>query len=45
MNLNKKDKIEIFENDISWIIILAMFLYGTRKIVQFAEAAELTENN
>lgn len=41
MNLNQKDKIEIFENAISWIIVLAMFIYGGIKIVQFDGAAEM----
>jgi hypothetical protein len=41
MNFNKKDKIEIFENAISWIIVLAMFIYGGAKIVQFDGAAEI----
>lgn len=41
MNLSKKDKIEIFENAISWIVVLAMFLYGGGKLIQFNGAAEL----
>ena len=41
MNLDKKDKIEIFENAISWIIVLAMFIYGGAKIIQFDGAAEI----
>lgn len=41
MNLTKKDKTEIFENAISWIIVLAMFIYGGGKIVQFDGAAEI----
>lgn len=41
MNLTKKDKIEIFENSISWIIVLAMFIYGGAKIIQFDGAAEI----
>lgn len=35
MNFNKNDKIEIFENAISWIVVLAMFAYGVGKFVQF----------
>ena len=35
MNFTKKDKIEIFENAISWIIVFAMFVYGGAKIIQF----------
>lgn len=41
MDLNKQDKIEIFENAISWIIVLAMFIYGGAKIIQFDGAAEI----
>jgi hypothetical protein len=41
MNLNKKDKLEIFENAISWIIVLAMFIYGGAKLIQFDGAAEI----
>ncbi|MFI1770244.1 MauE/DoxX family redox-associated membrane protein, partial [Thalassobellus citreus] len=41
MNLNKKDKIEIFENAISWIIVFAMFIYGGAKLIQFDGAAEI----
>jgi len=41
MNLSKKDKIEIFENAISWIVVLAMFIYGGGKLIQFNGAAEL----
>ena len=41
MNLNKQDKLEIFENAISWIIVLAMFIYGGAKLFQFDGAAEI----
>lgn len=41
MNFNKKDKIEIFENAISWVVVLAMFIYGGAKIIQFDGAAEI----
>jgi hypothetical protein len=41
VNFNKKDKIEIFENAISWIVIFAMFAYGAAKIIQFEGAAEI----
>ncbi|MDE3743265.1 hypothetical protein [Maribacter polysaccharolyticus] len=41
MNLNKKDKLEIFENAISWIVVLAMFIYGGAKLIQFDGAAEI----
>jgi hypothetical protein len=33
MEFNKKDKIEIFENAISWIVVLVMFIYGGAKII------------
>ena len=41
MNLTKKDKVEIFENAISWIVVLAMFIYGGGKLIQFGDAAEI----
>jgi len=41
MNFNKKDKIDIFENAISWIIVLAMFIYGGAKLFQFDGAVEI----
>jgi len=41
MNFDKNDKIEIFENAISWIVIFAMFVYGGAKIIQFEGAAEI----
>ena len=41
MNFNKKDKIEILENAISWIVVLAMFIYGGGKLIQFDGAAEI----
>ena len=41
MNLNKKDKLEILENAISWIIVLGMFIYGGGKLVQFNGSAEI----
>lgn len=41
INLNKKDKLEIFENAISWIIVFAMFIYGGAKLIQFDGAAEI----
>ena len=40
MNLTKKEKIEIFENAISWIVVMAMFIYGGGKLVQFDSVAE-----
>ncbi len=41
MNLDKKDKIEIFENAISWVVVLAMFIYGGAKIIQFDGSTEI----
>tara|TARA_B100000927_G_scaffold195966_1_gene158156 strand:+ start:104 stop:640 length:537 start_codon:yes stop_codon:yes gene_type:complete len=41
MVLTKKDKIEIFENAISWIVVVAMFIYGGGKLIQFDGAAEI----
>jgi len=41
MNFTKKDKIEIFENAISWIVVTAMFIYGGAKLVQFDGAADI----
>lgn len=44
MNLKKKDKIQIFESAISWIVVLAMFIYGGGKILQFDGAAEIDKS-
>jgi hypothetical protein len=41
MKLDRKDKIEIFENAISWIVVFAMFIYGGAKIFQFDGASEI----
>lgn len=41
MNLTKNDKIEIFENAISWIVVFAMFVYGGAKIIQFDGAIDI----
>ena len=41
MNFNKEDKIEIIENAISWIVVLAMFIYGGGKLIQFDGAIEI----
>ncbi|APU69544.1 hypothetical protein [Christiangramia flava] len=41
MNFNKKDYLDIFENAISWIVVLAMFIYGFGKLFQFEGAAEI----
>ena len=41
MNFNKKNRIAIFENAISWIIVFAMFIYGGAKLIQFDGAVEI----
>lgn len=41
MEFNKKDKLDIFENAISWIVVFAMFIYGVGKVVQFKGAAAI----
>ena len=41
MNFNNKDRIEILENAISWIVVLAMFIYGVGKLIQFDGATEI----
>lgn len=41
MSLERKDKIEILENAISYIVIFAMFIYGGAKIIQFEGAIKI----
>jgi hypothetical protein len=41
MKFDRNDKIEIFENAISWIVVFAMFIYGGAKIFQFDGASEI----
>lgn len=41
MNFTKKDKIEIFENAISWIVVFAMLVYGGAKVIQFNGASDI----
>ena len=41
MKVDRKDKIEIFENAISWIVVFAMFIYGASKLFQFDGASEI----
>ncbi|HHH50468.1 MAG TPA: hypothetical protein ENK52_05780 [Saprospiraceae bacterium] len=41
MNFDKEDKLEIFENAISWIVVFGMFIYGGAKAIQFKGAAEI----
>jgi hypothetical protein len=43
MNFTKEDKIEIVENAISWVIVLAMFIYGFGKIIQFQDAVDMNK--
>lgn len=43
MIISKKDKIEILENAFSYIVIFAMFAYGSGKIVQFKNAVDITK--
>lgn len=44
MNLSKDEKSEIFEDAISWIVVLGMFIYGGAKLVQFDGAAQFDKN-
>lgn len=44
MNFTKRDKIEIFENAISWIVVFAMFVYGGAKIIQFNGATAIDKS-
>jgi hypothetical protein len=39
MHFNKRDKVEIFENAISWIVVFAKFVYGSAMLFQFQGAA------
>jgi uncharacterized membrane protein len=41
MVLTKTDKIEIFENAISWIVVIAMLIYGGGKLIQFDSVVEI----
>lgn len=43
MKFDREDKIEIFENAITWIVVFAMFIYGGGKIVQFDRAYEINK--
>lgn len=43
MNFTKKDTLEIVENAISWVVVLAMFIYGIGKIIQFQEAVDMNK--
>ena len=39
MNFSRTDKIQILENAISWIVVLAMIIYGGSKPFQFSDPA------
>lgn len=41
MTFDKKDKVEIVENAISWIVVFAMFVYGGAKLFQFDSSANI----
>jgi hypothetical protein len=43
MKFDKEDKIEIFENALTWIVVFAMFVYGGAKLVQFDGAASINK--
>lgn len=43
MKFDKEDKIEIFENAMTWIVVFAMFVYGGAKLVQFDGAASINK--
>ena len=44
MHFSREDKIEIFENAISWIVVFAMFVYGGAKIIQFNGASAIEKS-
>ncbi len=44
MQLSKNDKLQIFENAITWIVVFAMFVYGAGKIVQFNGANQMEKS-
>jgi len=39
MKISKEDIVEIFEDAISWIVVLALYIYGAAKLFQFNGAA------
>lgn len=43
MKFDREDKLEIFENAITWIVVFAMFIYGGGKPVQFDGASEINK--
>lgn len=40
MKLSKQEQLDIFENAISWIVVLAMYVYGFGKIIQFGHTSQ-----
>ena len=44
MTFDKHDKIEILENSLSWIVVMAMLIYGGAKLIQFDGAFEIDKN-
>jgi hypothetical protein len=43
MTFDKKDKIDIVENAISWIVVFAMLVYGFGKLIQFQDAVDMNK--
>lgn len=43
MKFDREDKLEIFENAITWMVVFAMFIYGGGKLVQFDGASEINK--
>lgn len=43
LKIDKKDRIEIFENAISWVVVFAMFVYGGAKYFQFRGATAVNK--
>lgn len=42
--MSEKDKTDIFENAISWMVVLAMYIYGGAKFIQFDGAAKIDKS-
>lgn len=43
MHLNKNEKLEIFETTITWIVVFAMFVYGSLKFMQFSDPTHVDQ--
>ena len=41
MTISKEERIQIFENAISWVVVFAMFIYGAAKVIQFDGGSEV----